>query len=252
MNPARILDKAMQLDIPRCRILEVECRSFLYPLLYHDFKPLLLAHVMFSLKEWLVDEECLIIPTQEELRALFNQMAFFRLREIFESPLIDILEEALITKIAEQSKDRFEDSRIASYLEYLDIKLSPVLSVVFETKRASTWKERLQFFIYKTLGSLLYTLHRNFRSLSIFEIIREYPDSIPSLTDLKGCLAQTGEIAELLTLINSTISERLLIIDAKTQSILEMFLSTKKCMLALGLPEQQRNPTMHLMKEYLS
>lgn len=111
---------------------------------------------------------------------------------------------------------------------------------------------------------------------SIFEIIREYPDSTPTLSDLKTCLQKSGQHRELELAIIATyvlifhrvstnmhvfqptfflssfrIRERLLIIDAKTQSVLDMFLSINHCLEFLDLPPASKHNVMQSLKKYL-
>lgn len=87
---------------------------------------------------------------------------------------------------------------------------------------------------------------------STFEIVRDYPDSLCALRDLKACLDQSGEHEELVVSISKAVKDRLLIIDAKTQSILDMYLSINKCLQFLKLSDVTIPLILTPIKKYLT
>ncbi|GJU39095.1 hypothetical protein Tco_1192052 [Tanacetum coccineum] len=56
-------------------------------------------------------------------------------------------------------------------------------------ERIIRWQLRLEYFAYETLQDL--------RITKLFEIIVDYPDSVPAIDDLKQCLEYTGQHSKL-------------------------------------------------------
>ncbi|KAL5553748.1 hypothetical protein UlMin_041149 [Ulmus minor] len=74
------------------------------------------------------------------------------------------------------------------------------------------WQLRLEYFAYETLQDL--------RIAKLFEIIVDYPDSLPAIEDLKQCLEYTGQHSKLVESFISALRYRLLTAGASTNDIL--------------------------------
>nr|GFB94961.1 anaphase-promoting complex subunit 2 [Tanacetum cinerariifolium] len=90
------------------------------------------------------------------------------------------------------------------------------------SERVIRWQLRLEYFAYETLQDL--------RIAKLFEIIVDYPDSVPAIDDLKQCLEYTGQHSKLVDSFISSLRYRLLTADASTNDILDQYVSTIKAL----------------------
>ncbi|XP_010467021.1 PREDICTED: anaphase-promoting complex subunit 2 [Camelina sativa] len=103
---------------------------------------------------------------------------------------------------------------------------SPSFSrVVTPSEGIVRWKLRLEYFAYETLQDL--------RIAKLFEIIVDYPESSPSIEDLKQCLEYTGQHSKLVESFISSLKYRLLTAGASTNDILHQYVSTIKALRAI-------------------
>lgn len=84
------------------------------------------------------------------------------------------------------------------------------------------WQLRLEYFSYETLQDL--------RIAKLFEIIVDYPDSLPAIEDLKQCLEYTGQHSKLVESFITALRYRLLTAGASTNDILHQYVSTIKAL----------------------
>jgi anaphase-promoting complex subunit 2 len=84
----------------------------------------------------------------------------------------------------------------------------------------------------RTLSSL-YEQFADLRIAELFDIIIEYPDSTPALTDLRECLNKTSKHKELIIALKQSLKQRLLIPSAETLSIVQCYVRTIKTLLYL-------------------
>nr|GEW02343.1 anaphase-promoting complex subunit 2 [Tanacetum cinerariifolium] len=90
------------------------------------------------------------------------------------------------------------------------------------SKRITRWQLRLEYFAYETLQEL--------RIAKLFEIIGDYPDSVPAIYYLKQCLEYTGQHSKLVDSFKSSMRYRLLTAGASTNDILDQYVSTIKAL----------------------
>jgi len=81
-----------------------------------------------------------------------------------------------------------------------------------------SWKQRLEYFVYKAFAEL--------RISEMFEIIVEYPDSLPAIKDLQECLSKTETRRLLTSSLKSAFERRLLHPAVNTDDILTQYVST--------------------------
>uniref|UniRef100_M4BJY0 Cullin family profile domain-containing protein n=1 Tax=Hyaloperonospora arabidopsidis (strain Emoy2) TaxID=559515 RepID=M4BJY0_HYAAE len=82
------------------------------------------------------------------------------------------------------------------------------------------WRQRLARQVLKEFASL--------RIAQLFEIIKEFPDSVPALEDLRQCLERTQQQDELVRSFRDSLQSRLLQPGANTSAILEIYVSIIK------------------------
>ncbi|KZW04109.1 hypothetical protein EXIGLDRAFT_716114 [Exidia glandulosa HHB12029] len=88
--------------------------------------------------------------------------------------------------------------------------------------------DRFDFHICKTMCDL--------RTSEIFDMIVDYPDSMPALLDLKECMQRVDQRAHLVTTLRRLNKRRLLHPGADTKDILSQYVSTIKCLRVIDPP----------------
>lgn len=63
-----------------------------------------------------------------------------------------------------------------------------------------------------------------------FDMVRDFPDSIPALLDLRRCLVRTGQSALLIQALRQQITRRLLIAGAPTHNVIKVYIQTIKAL----------------------
>lgn len=86
----------------------------------------------------------------------------------------------------------------------------------------TNWKDQVSYPLYHVVGGL--------RIKSLFDLVIEYPDSLPALNDLKECLKYTRAYSTLLECFSAAIDRRLLHPGASTSDIIQHYMSTIRVM----------------------
>ena len=68
------------------------------------------------------------------------------------------------------------------------------------------------------------------RTSELFDLIVDYPDSLPALADLKECLVHTHQYAEAVQALAEAIDTRLLKPGADTANIIQVYVSAIKAL----------------------
>ena len=84
------------------------------------------------------------------------------------------------------------------------------------------WLARLRFFMMQSLASL--------RIQELFDIIVDFPDSLPALVDLKECLVHTHQHQDAVAVLAEAIEARLLKPGADTANIIQVYVSAIKAL----------------------
>jgi len=97
--------------------------------------------------------------------------------------------------------------------EWLEMVFSAETS--YYSASLDQWKSKIEHFIYEAVGSLrsehkhspflIASLPFLFRTAQLFDIIVDYPDSMPALEDLKECLRKTRQFNEILASLKSSL-----------------------------------------------
>jgi len=88
-----------------------------------------------------------------------------------------------------------------------------------------TWRPKLEYFLCKVYAEL--------RILQLFEIIVEFPESLPAIEDLKECLEKTETRKLLTSSLKEAFTNRLLQPAVNTSDILTQYISTIRALRAL-------------------
>lgn len=102
---------------------------------------------------------------------------------------------------------------------------------------------RFEYHIYKCMSEL--------RISELFDIIVEYPDSLPALEDLRLCLSKTDQRSLLVRTLQKSNQTRLLHPGADTQDIITQYISLMKAMRVLDPPGVLLSCVGHPVRTYL-
>ena len=106
-----------------------------------------------------------------------------------------------------------------------------------------SWRGRLEYAVYEHLGAL--------RIHELFDIIVDYPDSLPAVTDLRTCLQNTTLHAALVDSFVDATRSRLLHAGASTVDIVQQYIGTIKTLLELDPSGVVLEIVSGPIKEYL-
>ncbi|EFN59544.1 hypothetical protein CHLNCDRAFT_19379, partial [Chlorella variabilis] len=84
------------------------------------------------------------------------------------------------------------------------------------------WRARLGYYVYETVGSL--------RIGDMFDIVVDYPDSLPAIEDTRDCLQNTNLHRKFITLFRKALMDRLLHPGAATADIIQQYVSAIKAL----------------------
>ncbi|RKP36389.1 hypothetical protein BJ085DRAFT_21761 [Dimargaris cristalligena] len=113
-------------------------------------------------------------------------------------------------------------------LQWMQSTLLPWLAAVThsaEPSVAAQWEPLLTDQLYQRFGDL--------RIGELFNIIVEYPDSLPAVEDLRTCLGRIGGKMDAAIALRADVEKRLLQQGANTQDILTQYVSCVKCLRVL-------------------
>ncbi|TYZ62631.1 hypothetical protein PybrP1_006910 [[Pythium] brassicae (nom. inval.)] len=208
----------------------------------------------------------------QEVLVIFFSMSFqkFRGKEKFQAlasqPVRELLaqlewmgiaEPALLRVVHSQVRqvihatcgDEFSEKYLGRVEAWACVELLPWLDDLFQATAASgaqstqSWREVISQHVLQEFGSL--------RITQLFEIIKDYPDSIPALDDLRGCLERTHQHGELVHEFRGALLSRLLQPGANTSEILDIYVSTIKAFRILDPKGVLLETLSEPVKEYL-
>lgn len=148
-----------------------------------------------------------------------------------EEVFTEILYSRISDRIQAMSSGQFETPQLGRVVGWSERCILPWLRLLLreaETEPGggdaeyTQWKTRLQFFMFETFGSL--------RIKEMFDIIVEYPDSMPALKDLKASLTKTHQYSQLASSVSDACCKRLLHAGANTGDIISTYISTIKAL----------------------
>ncbi|RMX67361.1 hypothetical protein DD238_000810 [Peronospora effusa] len=217
----------------------------------------------------LVFEDAQALEKVEELLFLFFSMSFQQFRgkekaQVFDSRPIrqtllqlewmHVVELALLRVLHSQVKkvvrsrcgEVYDELLLAQVEQWACSELLPWLEEMTQTNDAASsgkWRRMVSRHVLQEFGSR--------RITQLFEIIKEYPDSVPALEDLRQCLERTQQHGELLQEFGGALQSRLLQPGANTSAILEIYVSTIKAFRLLDPKGVLLEALSGPVKEYL-
>ncbi|KAL8002527.1 putative cullin, anaphase-promoting complex subunit 2, cullin domain superfamily [Plasmopara halstedii] len=159
----------------------------------------------------LVFEDLRSVEKFEELLIIFFSMSFYKFRGKEQS------------EVKTTCGEVYDELFLADVEQWTCSDLMPWLKETLQTNDEvifSKWKKIVSQHTLEEFGSL--------RIKQLFEIIKEFPDSIPALEDLRQCLERTQQHGELVQEFRRALQSRLLQPGANTSAILDIYVSAIK------------------------
>ena len=156
---------------------------------------------------------------------------------------LNLIIEQLNKKIIEICDLEEEEEYLQLIFNFFEEFISPKISFLF----IENPKE-----IEKEIKLKIYEIYAKKRISEIFNIIVDYPDSIPIIKDLKECLINKNLTQELINEIINSFKNRLLIIGATTSDIISQYINMIRTLSILDPSEVGLMKINPIMKEYLS
>ena len=108
---------------------------------------------------------------------------------------------------------------------------------------AEEWRARLEYAAHEHLGAV--------RTSEFFDVIVDFPDSLPAVDDLRRCLRRTTLHAQLTNSLRGALRRRLLIAGAPTADIIDTYRLAIRALSALDPSGVVLNVVSAPLKEYL-
>ncbi|KAL4118698.1 hypothetical protein PRIC2_011023 [Phytophthora ramorum] len=224
------------------------------------------------LQELRTSFRCIVLEDAErfeELLVIFFSMSFHRFRGLEQAQAFDarpirqtllqlqwlhVAEPALLRVLHSQVKkvvratcgDAFDELFLAEVEHWACSELLPWLQETMQTndhESVQKWRDTLSQHVLQEFGTL--------RIAQLFEIIKEFPDSIPALEDLRQCLERTQQHGQLVREFRAALQSRLLQPGANTAAILDIYVSTIKAFRLLDPKGVLLEALSGPVKEYL-
>ena len=165
--------------------------------------------------------------------------------DVAEAALHGALETAARIKVRDAAAGEFDKKALPSLLRWLDGTPLQFARCALGLDEAGTaeWRGRLEYAIYEHLGST--------RIGEFFNVIVEFPDSLPAVDDLRRCLRRTTLHDRLTSSLRGALQRRLLIPGAPTSDIIEQYRLTIRALRALDPSGVVLGVVSAPLKEYL-
>ncbi|KAL1514528.1 hypothetical protein AB1Y20_003625 [Prymnesium parvum] len=170
------------------------------------------------------------LSQRESLRRCCVHLSELCWLPLIEPTLSSTLHAHLHAKLMRRCANQFEERMLQGMLSWLDAKVVTWLRVVLQPAAPEAdpsfmlqqWQARLHFFLMQSLAEL--------RTAELFDIIIDYPDSLPALSDLKECLQHTHQHADVVASLSKAIDQRLLKPGTDTSKIIQVYVSAIKAL----------------------
>ncbi|KAH9156056.1 hypothetical protein AeRB84_002042 [Aphanomyces euteiches] len=156
-----------------------------------------------------------------DVATLRSQLHYLEWMHIAKSSIMNVFLRQIDHRIAQMCRDNFSMSFLPEIKAWIDSDLLlDAHSIFHNTNQPVQYVDTLKQHVFRAFGSL--------RINELFEIVREYPDSISAIEDLAKCLNITHQHGELLSVFERAIRQRVLQPGASTTSIIDVYTRTIK------------------------
>ncbi|KAI8929847.1 hypothetical protein BC831DRAFT_442325 [Entophlyctis helioformis] len=193
----------------------------------------------------------------QSLHRIFGLVKQAGLAPIVEGAFIGVFYEIVQEHVEQQTRHEFDKTVADKLPAWLDKAVFCLSSLMHDQQPSPTaddpatnpslssnmLKAKLEFHAFRTLC--------NSRIRDAFEIVRDFPSSVPAIIDLQKALQQYNNSDELLRVLEQCIASRLLHCGVNTKDILEYYVSTAQFMAILKLPDGATETMLDPIRVYL-
>lgn len=161
-------------------------------------------------------------------------------------PLMQAIHEKLSEQISSEIAGVYDQEGLFLGLQsWVQEKLLPVLSKLLRSDDDihNTFEEQI--------NHILSECYCTMRQSEIFDIIKNYPDSLPAIIDLNHVLQKTHTMNALISALKDTFRKRLLHPGAQTNQILQVYMNTIKVLRIIDPTDCLLEHVSHGVKSYL-
>ena len=165
-------------------------------------------------------------PVPPSVEHATRALAALGLSGSVEDSLSRVCAAALRTRLAAKAKGEFSARALGPTRRWLHATVQPYVIALTQALGRSggggAWHARLEHALHTALGGM--------RIEELFDIIVDFPDSQPALSDLAACLEHTMLASSLETSFGAALQRRLLHAGAATPDILTQYINTIKAL----------------------
>ncbi|OWZ10966.1 Anaphase-promoting complex subunit [Phytophthora megakarya] len=241
---ASLFDDCVQLKRPMLQELRTSFRCLVFEdtRAVERFEELLLVFFSMSFQKFRGTEKSQAFDSKP-IRQTLLQLQWLH---VAEPALLRVLHLQIKKMVRSTCGEVYDELFLAQVEQWAGSELLPWLAESMQTKdvaASNKWREILSRHVLQEFGRL--------RITQLFEMIKEFPDSVPALEDLRQCLERTQQHGDLLQEFRSALQTRLLQPGANTSAILEIYVSTIKAFRLLDPKGVLLEALSDPVKEYL-
>eukprot|EP01025_Chloroclados_australasicus_P029595 TRINITY_DN29603_c1_g1_i3.p1 TRINITY_DN29603_c1_g1~~TRINITY_DN29603_c1_g1_i3.p1 ORF type:complete len:717 (+),score=104.41 TRINITY_DN29603_c1_g1_i3:320-2152(+) len=168
------------------------------------------------------------IKNLQKVSQYLNQLG---VSEVNREAYAQVATQQLNSYLISRSFNSFRDFILEDALEYVRNIPLQLINFVLQSQQNSDefdeedtlqqWYDKMQFYVYEALAES--------RIQDMFDIVKDYPNSVPALQDFQRCLASTNLRDKLVQTFRQAVFKRLLNAGTQTNLILEFYLNIIKC-----------------------
>ncbi|GJJ13406.1 hypothetical protein Clacol_007660 [Clathrus columnatus] len=169
--------------------------------------------------------------------ALFGALDILGFLERYESQLTACINNLIETRIKTTCPGAWDAQVLPEMKQWLVDNIVPWIARPYARGLANP--DEVRIIVGNVMTRLEYHLCKtlcNLRMSELFDIIVDYPDSMPALLDIKECLTKIDDRLELVKALRKLNNRRLLHPGADTKDILTQYVSTIRCLRVIDPP----------------
>jgi len=168
--------------------------------------------------------------------------------DILTRPLMQALYETITKRVSTKITGVFDQNDLHEKLQgWTKFKLLPILS---KMSKVSDSDMMINTHFEDQIEHILAECYCTIRQSEIFDIVTDYPDSLPSIIDLKRVLQKTHTMNVLIATLKDTFRKRLHP-GAQTNQILQVYMNTIKVLRIIDPTDCLLDHVSHDVKSYL-
>lgn len=160
---------------------------------------------------------------QSRLHLVCQYLQLLDLQSACEEAYTAVVHRHVSDQIHQMARGVYDVEVLPRAKQYVQVVPLEFLKLVLAKQQGGTqplqeWTLRLTYYLYQTLGEI--------RIREMFDILVDYPDSLPAIRDISQCLCHTNLHSTFVIQFRSAVCQRLLHAGASTGDIIHQYVST--------------------------